>query len=55
MVGSFSKSFAMTGWRLGFVFGPPAVIGAVSRIQSHSTSNPTSIRQRRPNHPRLST
>jgi aspartate aminotransferase len=43
MVGSFSKSFAMTGWRLGFVFGPPAVIGAVSRIQSHSTSNPTSF------------
>ena len=43
LVGSFSKTYAMTGWRLGFTFGPKAVIGAVSNIQSHATSNPTSF------------
>ena len=43
MVGSFSKTFAMTGWRLGFVFAPPAVSRAVSNIQSHATGNPTSF------------
>ena len=43
LVGSFSKTYAMTGWRIGYVFGPPAVIKAVSNIQSHATSNPTSF------------
>jgi aspartate aminotransferase len=43
MVGSFSKTFAMTGWRLGFVFAPPAVSRAVSNVQSHATGNPTSF------------
>ena len=46
LVGSFSKTYAMTGWRVGYVFGPPAVIRAVSNIQSHATSNPTSFAQR---------
>jgi len=43
VVGSFSKTYAMTGWRIGYVFGPPAVIKGVSNIQSHATSNPTSF------------
>lgn len=43
VVGSFSKTYAMTGWRLGFVLGPAALIGAVEGIQSHMTSNPTSF------------
>jgi len=43
LVGSFSKTYAMTGWRLGYTFGPKAVIKAVSNIQSHATSNPTSF------------
>ncbi len=46
LVGSFSKTYAMTGWRLGFVFGPRAVIQAVSKVQSHATSNPTSFAMR---------
>src|SRR5204863_10135613 len=36
----FSKSYAMTGWRLGYLAGPEAVAKAVDNIQSHSTSNP---------------
>ncbi|MEM7482606.1 MAG: pyridoxal phosphate-dependent aminotransferase [Acidobacteriota bacterium] len=43
LVGSFSKTWAMTGWRVGYLFGPPAVAGAISRIQSHGTGNPTSF------------
>jgi aspartate aminotransferase len=43
VVGSFSKTYAMTGWRLGYAFGPTAVIGAIGKIQSHATSNPTSF------------
>ncbi|MFP3938751.1 MAG: pyridoxal phosphate-dependent aminotransferase [Thermoanaerobaculia bacterium] len=43
LVGSFSKTYAMTGWRVGYALGPPEVIGAVGRIQSHATSNPTSF------------
>ena len=43
VVGSFSKTYAMTGWRLGYLLGPPALVRAVSKIQSHSTSNPTSF------------
>lgn len=41
----FSKSFSMTGWRLGWAVGPRRIIAAMSKIQSHSTSNPTSISQ----------
>jgi aspartate aminotransferase len=44
-VNSMSKTFAMTGWRLGWAIGHPAVISAASKIQSHSTSNPSSIAQ----------
>lgn len=40
-----SKSFAMTGWRIGYATGPRDVIAAMTRYQSHSTSNPTAIAQ----------
>lgn len=43
VVSSFSKTYAMTGWRLGYCLGPPPVIRAVGAIQSHATSNPTSF------------
>jgi aspartate aminotransferase len=43
LVGSFSKTYAMTGWRVGYAIGPPQVITAVSNIQSHATSNATSF------------
>jgi aspartate aminotransferase len=43
VVGSFSKTYAMTGWRIGYLFGPPDVVRAVSDIQSHDTSNATSF------------
>ncbi len=46
VVGSLSKTYAMTGWRLGFTLGPAAVVGAVQKLQSQSTSNPTSIVQK---------
>ena len=41
----FSKTYAMTGWRLGYAIAPVAVIKAMSKLQSQSTSNPTSISQ----------
>ena len=40
-----SKSFAMTGWRIGYATGPREVIDAMVRFQSHTTSNPTAIAQ----------
>ena len=43
LVGSFSKTYAMTGWRLGYLLGPAPVVGAVSKLQSHATSNVTSF------------
>ncbi len=43
VVGSFSKSYAMTGWRLGYAFASPEILGAALDIQSHATSNPTSF------------
>jgi len=46
VAGSLSKTYAMTGWRIGFGLGPAAVIAAVNKLQSHSTSNPTSIAQK---------
>lgn len=45
LVASFSKTYAMTGWRIGYMFGPPPLVRAVSNIQSHATSNPTSFAQ----------
>ena len=44
--GSFSKSFAMTGWRIGYALGPQEWIHAMLKVQSHSTSNATSISQK---------
>ncbi len=44
-VNGLSKSHAMTGWRLGYLVAPPAVADAVSKLQSQSTSNATSITQ----------
>lgn len=41
-----SKSFAMTGWRIGYTAGPKHIIGAMNKIQSQSTSNPSSIAQK---------
>lgn len=40
-----SKAYAMTGWRIGYAAGPKDIIKAISAIQSHSTSNPSSISQ----------
>ena len=40
-----SKAYAMTGWRIGYCAGPEALIGAMRKVQSQSTSNPTSISQ----------
>ncbi len=44
-VNSMSKTFAMTGWRLGWAVGHQDVIASAGKIQSHSTSNPSSISQ----------
>ena len=46
VVGSLSKTYAMTGWRLGFTLGPVPIIAAVQKLQSQSTSNPTSMVQK---------
>jgi len=46
IVGSFSKTYAMTGWRIGYAVGPQAWIREMIKVQSHSTSNPTSIAQK---------
>jgi len=40
-----SKAYSMTGWRIGYAAGPQKLIGAMKKIQSQSTSNPTSIAQ----------
>ena len=46
IVGSLSKTYAMTGWRLGYALAPAAVATAIAKLQSQSTSNPTSIVQK---------
>jgi aspartate aminotransferase len=46
ILGSLSKTYAMTGWRAGFALGPKQVIGAMSKLQSQSTSNATSFVQK---------
>jgi aspartate aminotransferase len=43
---SLSKTYAMTGWRIGFALSPPPVAAAVAKLQSQSTSNPNSIAQK---------
>ena len=44
-VNGFSKTYAMTGWRLGYAAGPRAAIAAMEVLQSHSTSNASSVSQ----------
>jgi aspartate aminotransferase len=46
VAGSLSKTYAMTGWRIGFGLAPAPIVEAMNRLQSHSTSNPTSIAQK---------
>ena len=46
LINGFSKGFAMTGWRLGYLAGPEEVVGAVSKIQSQETSAPSAISQK---------
>jgi aspartate aminotransferase len=46
VVNGVSKSSSMTGWRIGYAAGPENIIKAMDNIQSHSTSNPTSISQK---------
>ncbi len=45
VVNGVSKTFAMTGWRIGYTAGPVEVISAMTKLQSQSTSNPTSVSQ----------
>lgn len=46
IINGVSKTFSMTGWRIGYTAGPKAAIQAMGRLQDHSTSNPTSISQK---------
>ena len=46
IVGSLSKTYAMTGWRVGFALGSTKLLANMLKLQSHSTSNPTSIAQK---------
>lgn len=46
LVNGFSKGFAMTGWRLGYLAGPKEVVAAVGKIQSQETSAPSTISQK---------
>ncbi len=46
VAGTVSKTYAMTGWRIGYGLVPEPVAGAMLKLQSHSTSNPTSIAQK---------
>jgi len=45
-INGVSKSYAMTGWRIGYAAGPENIIKGMSKIQGHSTSNPNSIAQK---------
>jgi aspartate aminotransferase len=46
LVSSFSKSYAMTGWRVGYVLGPRPLIGAITKIQSHDATHTASFSMR---------
>ncbi|HBY57596.1 MAG TPA: aspartate aminotransferase [Candidatus Atribacteria bacterium] len=46
IINGVSKSYAMTGWRIGYAAGPEEIISGMSKIQGHSTSNPNSIAQK---------
>ncbi len=45
VINGVSKAYSMTGWRIGYAAGPSDIIKAMSKLQSHSTSNPVSISQ----------
>ena len=45
VINGVSKSYSMTGWRIGYAAGPKEIIQAMSNLQDHSTSNPTSFAQ----------
>lgn len=45
IINGVSKAYAMTGWRIGYAAGPVDIISAMTKIQSHTTSNPCSISQ----------
>lgn len=45
VINGVSKAYSMTGWRIGYAAGPREIIQAISNLQDHSTSNPTSIAQ----------
>ncbi len=45
-VNGFSKTFSMTGWRIGYAAGPGEIMRKIAALQSHSTSNPASISQK---------
>ena len=46
IIGSLSKTYSMTGWRLGYTLAPAPIVSAIQKLQSQSTSNPTSIVQK---------
>src|SRR5262249_47577549 len=46
VAGSLSKTYAMTGWRIGFGLVPAPIVAAMNKLQSHCTSNPCSISQK---------
>jgi len=46
VVNGVSKAYAMTGWRIGYAAGPENIISAMSKVQSQSTSNPSSVAQK---------
>jgi len=46
LVNGFSKTYAMTGWRLGYAAGPQEIVAAIGNYQSQTTSNPNSITQK---------
>jgi aspartate/methionine/tyrosine aminotransferase len=46
LINGVSKTYSMTGWRIGFAAGPSEIIGGMSKIQSHTTSNACSIAQK---------
>ncbi len=45
-INGLSKSYSMTGWRIGYLGGPVDIVEAISRLQDHTTSNPVSISQK---------
>jgi aspartate aminotransferase len=46
VINGVSKTYAMTGWRIGYAAGPQVIIDAITKLQSQNTSNPTSISQK---------